>query len=155
MGGRRPPWRGRMPVPRRSPVNPRKRNTGSGCSGLFSGSKPARYRLFGSYRCNFLRHYRKAAERVRTKCRADCDIGRIATAGNQHPPDARDVVARIKSVPLATYIGFEPGCEIHRRVRDWYADIAQITRAVPRRDAHTATERDREVSKVPADASAI
>src|SRR5271155_4002523 len=155
MGGRRPPGRGRMPAPRRSPVNPPKRNTGSGCSGSFSGSKQARYRLFGSYRSNFLRHYCETAERVRTKCRADCDVGRIATAGDQHPPDARDVVARIKGVPLATDIGFEPGCEIHRRIRDWYADIAQIARAVSRRDVHAATEGHGEGRIVPADAGAI
>jgi hypothetical protein len=35
----------------------------------------------------------------------------IATAGDQHPADARDVVARVEDVPLATEIGFEPGCE--------------------------------------------
>src|SRR5260370_14562771 len=144
-----------MPVPRRSPVNPRARNTGSRCSGSFRSSKPAKHRLSGPYCRDLLGHNGKAAERVWTKGRADRDIGRVPPAGDQHPPDARDVVARIKSVPLATDIGFEPGCEIHRCVRDWYADIAQIAGAVSRRDVHAATERHYEVRIFAADARAI
>ena len=82
----------------------------------------------------------------------------------QHPPhrargrdaaDAGYVVARIKGVPRAADIGFEPGRKIHRRIRDSDANIAQITGAVPRRDVHAATERDCQVSEVPADAGAI
>src|SRR6266403_3348455 len=104
---------------------------------------------------DFLSPYREAVERVRTKGRADCDVRRIATASDQYSADAWDVVARVKRVPLAADIGFEPGCEIHRCVRDRHADIAQITGAVSRRDVHAATEGDREVSIVPADAGAI
>jgi hypothetical protein len=35
----------------------------------------------------------------------------IATTGDQHPVDARGVVARVDGILLATEIGFEPGCE--------------------------------------------
>jgi hypothetical protein len=61
------------------------------------------------YRCDFFGQYRKAVERIRTESRADRDISGVATAGDQHPADARGVVARVKGVPLATEIGFEPG----------------------------------------------
>src|SRR6201993_2699650 len=144
-----------MPVPRRSPVKPRRRSPGSGFLAPSSGSRPARYRLFGLYRSDFLGNYGETAERVRAEGRGNCDVCRIAPAGDQHAADAWDVVARIKSVPLAADIGFEPGCEIHRRVRDRHADIAQIARAVSRRDVHAATEGDGEVGIVPADAGAI
>src|SRR3984893_3393802 len=107
------------------------------------------------FRGDFLGHHSKAAQSVRAECRSNCNIRRIAAAGDQHAADAGDVVARIKGVPGATEVGFEPGCEIHRRVRDRHADIAKITRAVSRRDVHAATEGDSEVSIVPADAGAI
>jgi hypothetical protein len=60
------------------------------------------------YRCDFFGQYRKAVERIRTETGADRDISRVATAGDQHSANARDVVARIKGVPLAAEIGFEP-----------------------------------------------
>ena len=94
-------------------------------------------------------------ERIHSESRADRDICRVATTGDQHPADARDVVPSVKGVPLAADICFEPGCEIHRRVRGWHADIAQIAGAVSRRDVHAATERDGEVRIIPADAGAI
>src|SRR5438270_220525 len=144
-----------MPVPRRSPVKPRRRSPGSGFLEPSSGSRPARYRLFGLYRSDFLGNYGETAERVRAEGRGNCDVCRIAPAGDQHAADARDVVARIKSVPLAADIGFEPGCEIHRRVRDRHADIAQIARAVLCRDIHAAAKSDREVCEIPADAGTI
>jgi len=115
-------------------------------------AEPAR----GSFhRCDFFGHYRKAVERIWSKTRADRDIRRVATAGDQHPADARDVVPSVKGVPLAADIGFEPGCEIHRRVRGRHADIAQLAGAVSRRKVHAATEGDRQVSIVPANAGAI
>jgi len=104
---------------------------------------------------DFLSPYHEAAERVRTEGRADCDVRSIATASDQYSADAWDVVAGVKGVPVAADVGFEPGCEIHRCVRDRHADIAQITGAVSRRDVHAATEGDGEVGIVPADAGAI
>src|SRR5271166_6530523 len=62
---------------------------------------------------DFLCHHRKAAEGVGTKGRGNRDVRRIAAAGDQDPPDARNVVTRVKGVPLAAEIGFEPGGEIH------------------------------------------
>src|SRR5208283_5739439 len=94
-------------------------------------------------------------ERVRTKGRADRDIRCITAAGNQHPADARDVVARVKGVPLAADIGFEPGREIHRRVRERHPDIAEITGAISRRYIHAATEGDGKVREIPADPGAV
>src|SRR5712671_3866521 len=99
--------------------------------------------------------YRKAAERVRTKGGADRDIRRVATARDQHPPDARHVVACVKRVPLAAQIGFEPSREIHRSIGYRHSNIAEIAGAIASRDVHAATERDRQVSKVPANAGAI
>src|SRR5689334_21106871 len=64
-------------------------------------------------------------------------------------------MARVERVPLAADIGFEPGREIHRSVRDRHPDIAEIAGAIASRDVHAAAERDRQVSKVPADAGAI
>ena len=61
------------------------------------------------YRCNFFGQYRQAVDRIRTESLAVRDISRVATAGDQHPADARGVVARVKGVPLATEIGFETG----------------------------------------------
>src|SRR5271155_3246754 len=110
-------------------------------------------RLRGRLHC--LGHYGEAAERIRTESRADRDVRGIAPAGDQHAADPGDVVACIKGVPLATEIGFEPGCEVHRRVRDRDADIAKIARAVARRDVHAAAEGDSEVRIVSADAGAI
>jgi delta-aminolevulinic acid dehydratase/porphobilinogen synthase len=52
------------------------------------------------YRCDFFGPYRKAAERART--RADRDVRRIATAGDQHAANVRDVVTRVEGVPLPT-----------------------------------------------------
>jgi len=92
-----------------------------GCSGrrLLSAMLPLQQRArnrdsaepaWGSFcRCDFFGPYREAAERVRTESGADRDVSRVATAGDQHPADARDVVARVKGVPLAAEIGFEPG----------------------------------------------
>jgi hypothetical protein len=58
----------------------------------------------------------EAADRVRSEGCGDGDIRGIATAGHQNTADARDIVARIKDIPLAAEIGFEPGCKIHRRI---------------------------------------
>jgi len=127
----------------------------TGCSGPSSDSRPALYRLFGPYRGDFLGDYGETAEHIRTECRADRDLCRIAPAGDQHSADARDVVPCIKGMPRTAEIGFEPSREIHWRVRDRHANIAQIARAVPRRDVHAATKRDCQVSEVPADAGAI
>src|SRR5207302_2933434 len=107
-------------------------------------------------RCgDFFRPYRKAAERVRTEGRGDRDIRRVAAARDQRPADARDVVARVENVPLTTEIDFEPGREIHRRIRYRHADIAEIAGAIPCRDVHAAAESDREVGKIAADAGTV
>src|SRR5215831_14745904 len=103
----------------------------------------------------FLSQYTEGAEGIRTEGRADRDIRGVATASDQYPADTWNVVARIKGVPFAADIGFEPGCEIHWRVGDRHADIAQITGAVACRDIHAAAEGYGEVRIIAADASAI
>jgi hypothetical protein len=107
------------------------------------------------YRCDFFGPCREAAERVPTKARADRDVRRVATPGDQHPADAWDVVAHVKGVPFAAEISFEPGCKIHRRIPSLHADIAEITGAVTRWDVHATTQRDREVRIIPANAGVI
>ena len=79
----------------------------TGCSGPSSDSRPALHRLFGPYRGDFLGDYGETAEHIRTECRADRDLCRIAPAGDQHSADARDVVPCIKGMPRTAEIGFE------------------------------------------------
>src|ERR1700760_4247346 len=51
-------------------------------------------------------------------------------------------------MPLATQISLEPARKIHRRVHRRYADVTQITCAIPRRYVHAAAERDRQMGEV-------
>jgi len=74
--------------------------------------------------------------------------------GDQHAADARDIVARIKSVPTRQRVGLEQAAKSIAR-RDRHADIAQITRADRAGMFMQPTEGDGEVSIVPADAGAI
>src|SRR5687768_3477729 len=58
----------------------------------------------------------EAGQQAGAECRAECDIGGIATAGHHDPSDSRAVVPRVKGVPAAAEKGLEPAAEIHRRV---------------------------------------
>ena len=60
-----------------------------------------------------------------------------------------------KAVPGAAKIGFEPAGKVHRRVRRRQADVAEIAGAIARRNVHAATQRDREMREVAADAATL
>ena len=61
------------------------------------------------------------------------------------------LVAELRRLDLARK-HFEPGGEIHRRIDRRDADIAEIARAVARRDVHAAAQRDGQVRVVAAHA---
>src|SRR5258705_9988394 len=58
------------------------------------------------------------------------------------------MVRRTKSFPRPAKIRLEPAGEIHRVIRGWHADVAEIAGAIARRNVHAATERDGEVRVV-------
>src|ERR1700689_5361928 len=47
---------------------------------------------------------------------ANGDIGGVAAARDQYPPDAALIIARIECVPCAADVGFQPARIIHRRI---------------------------------------
>jgi hypothetical protein len=104
---------------------------------------------------DLLGDHREAMQGVGPEGCGDRNIRRVAAAGDQDPADARHVVARVKDVPLATDIGFEPGGKIHRRIGDRHTDIAEVTGAIARRDIQATAEGDREVGIIAAHAGAI
>src|SRR5262245_61125280 len=65
------------------------------------------------------------------------------------------VVAGIECVPAAAEISLEPGGKIHRRGIARYADVAEITGAIARRDIHAAAQRHCKMGEVAADATAL
>src|ERR1700733_12204005 len=82
------------------------------------------------------------------------NIGRVTTARDDDSADPRNVVARIEGVPLSFQENFDPGAEIHR-VDDGHADIAEMAIDVARGDVEAATEGQREMGEVAADADAF
>ena len=74
---------------------------------------------------------------------------------DQDAPDARNIVAGIECVPLAAKIRLEPSGEIHRAVRRLHPDLAEIARAIARRNIHAAAKRDGKMRVVAAYAFAF
>src|ERR1022692_3813836 len=70
--------------------------------------------------------HREARQRVRAEGIADGDVRRIAAPGDEHPADARHVVARVKRVPMAGEKALNPGGKTHGAVGRRHADIAEI-----------------------------
>ena len=58
----------------------------------------------------------------------------------------------VERVPATVEPRVEPAGEVHRTVRRRHADVAEIARAVARRDVHAPAERDRKMGVVAADA---
>jgi hypothetical protein len=86
-----------------------------------------------------------ADQRATIERGVDGNMRSIATARYQHPPDARNIVARIEGVP-ANSIG-------SKGWRD--ANTARISSAITRRSVHAATERSGWTSIVTTDTSTI
>ena len=82
------------------------------------------------------------------------NIGRVASARDDDSADARDIVARVERVPLAFQENFDPGAEVHG-VDDGHADVAEMAVDVARGNVEAATEGQREMSEVAADANAL
>src|SRR5579871_3902724 len=55
----------------------------------------------------------------------DGHVSGVAAAGDQHPADARGVVAGVEGVPAAAEIDPEPSAEVHH-AGDRHADVAEI-----------------------------
>ena len=91
---------------------------------------------------------------MRTERSYERNIGRVASARDDDSADARDIVARIKRVPLTIQENFDPGAEIHG-VDDGHADVAEMAVDVARGNVEAATEGQREMSEVAADANAL
>src|SRR5579862_8059916 len=107
-------------------------------------------RLRDLVRENFEADQRTGTERV-----TDGDVGGVAAAGNEHPTDARNVVARIERVPSAAEVRLEPAREVHRSVWRRYANVAEIAGAVARRNVHATAKCDRQMREVTADPPAF
>src|SRR5580704_664256 len=97
----------------------------------------------------------KGLQRVGSEGRGDRHVGRVAAARDEDAPDARRVVARIERVPGRPEVSLEPSREVHRRRVLRHADVAQIAGAIARRNVQAATEGDRQVGEVAADALAF
>src|SRR4029077_21068093 len=82
----------------------------------------------------FVGPYPKRPKLIRAERRRQRHIGGGAAPGPQYPSTAGDVVAGVEGVPRATQVNLEPGAEIHGRGRRWYADITEVSCAIPRRD---------------------
>src|SRR5664279_4006190 len=100
---------------------------------------------------DFVRPNLEARQRARAECGADRDVASIAAPGNEHPADARRVVAGVKSVPAAVEEGLEPGREIHRPIGRWLADVTEVAGAVASRNIHAPAEGNGEMGIVAAD----
>src|SRR6202000_476409 len=62
------------------------------------------------------------------------------------------VVPGVEGKPSPTEEHLEPGAEVHGRRIARYSDVAQIARAIARRNIHAPAQRDRQMSKDATDA---
>jgi hypothetical protein len=60
------------------------------------------------------------------------------------------MVPRVQGEPASIKKHFVPRAEIHRRRIHRYADVTEITHAVPRRDVHPLGRGNCEMSEIPA-----
>jgi len=99
--------------------------------------------------------YSEARQCVGTERVAERDVGGVAATRDQHPADARRVVARVEGMPLPAEEHLEPGREIHRIVHRRHTDVTEVSRAVARRDAHAATKGHGKMREITADAGSV
>src|SRR4029077_11886448 len=79
----------------------------------------------------------------------------ITAARDHDAADPRTIVARIEGKPAPIKIHLKPGAEIHRRRIGRNADVAEVARAIARRDIHAAAQRHRQMRKITAHADAF
>ena len=102
-----------------------------------------------------LGHDLEPGERSGSESGRNGHISRVPPPRDDNPANPRPIVPCIQRIPTSTEENFKPRAEIHRFWIYRHPDIAQIAGAIARRDIHTPTERNGEVSKVPANADAL
>src|SRR5271163_1907737 len=99
-------------------MRPDRRFGRNGWSVPFAGRKSCSIDPGDLVRENF-----EAYQCIGTEGAGDGDVGGVATASDEHPPDPGNVIARVEGVPLATEIRLEPAGEVHRAIGWQRTDI--------------------------------
>ena len=124
-------------------------------SALSSGSSKVRDEPRADGFLHLIRPHAKKLKQGGTEGSADGDICGVAAARNQNPADAALIIARIEGVPGTADVGFQPAREIHGRIGNRHANIAEVSAAIARRDVQTAQQRDCQMRKIAAYALAL
>ena len=142
----------------------RRANWSAACQASYKGSRASAeglgrdqvvVRLARQSIDDFLGDNRKARELRRPECSGDSHVRSIAAARNDDAADPRAIVPGIETVPSSVEENLEPGTEIHWGGVRRYADVAEITGAVPRGYVDAATKGHGEMCKVAAHADAF
>ena len=97
----------------------------------------------------------KTFQPIRTKGHRDRHIGGIASAGYQNSTDPGRIVSRIKCVPAAADISFEPSRKVPGRKRRPRAHVPEVASAIARRDIQSAAECDGQMRIIATDPAAL
>jgi hypothetical protein len=89
----------------------------------------------------------------RSKGRRNSHVGGITSLRDHHAPDPGMVMPRIEGEPATVKEHLVPCAKIHRGRITRYANVTQVTCAVPRRDIHASGKRHGKMGEVPADAA--
>ena len=111
-----------------------------------------RHSLRAGRLCDLISPDPKALKRIRPERRGDRNVGGVASAGDQKPPNAWRIVAWIKHMPLPSEIGLEPRSKIARWIGLGSADVAEVASAIARRNVKGSAKCDGQVRIVTADA---
>src|SRR5271163_3237277 len=104
---------------------------------------------------DFIGPNRKALQRIWTEGGGNGDIGRVASARDEHSTNPRHIVPRIERMPGSAEIDFDPRREIHHSVWWLGPHVSQVSGAVTRRNIHAAAESDGQMREVAADAHTL
>src|SRR6476619_7530561 len=94
-------------------------------------------------------------ERMLSENHGDRYITCVASVSDQDATNPTSVMSRIESMPVCSQVNFDPGAEIHGIGVDRNPNVAEIASGIARRDIHAATQGDRKMRKVAADADAL
>lgn len=75
----------------------------------------------------------KSRQCGRAECHADWYVRRVTPTRHQHSTGSRRIIARVEGLPAPAKVRFEPGAEILGRIWRRKINVANVTRAVPRR----------------------
>src|ERR1700676_253478 len=124
-------------------------------SDILSVHRPLQSGNNGTALRNFVCPNLETLQLIRPECGRDCDISCVAASRDQYSPDPGHVVPGIEDIPFATEIDFHPRGKIRDAVGRQGSRVAQVTRAIPRRNIHTAAECDCQVGEVTADSRTL